>query len=1253
MRQVSSFSRKIYRVFLYTLAVVVVTSAVMLSVARILFPELTGYREQIELELGKYLEHKVHIDSMDARLVGLTPTLIFHNVHMFDDKKEIISFKEARLGIALLESIKQRNIVPLNFTIVGTVISINQSAAGRFSVQGVDVTDLQQGKDKTTATNEDLAGWLFKRSSISLQNSTIIWKQKNKNDQVRQFDKVNVTIRNEDNRHQLTGSLDLPSELGHKLELALDLHGDLLNPAQWKGVFHLKGKAVKIAELDILPEVKGMRVVSGITDCAVWGKWENGRISDLSGDVALYGFGLKKKKQKDITYVDILKGQLAWQGNSDNWSFGVSNLSYTTDGVHRPKIAIMARHNTSDVDQSTMLDVSLDYIRLDDLRKTILYTGLLDKKQARMLNKLSPAGEVRNLRVYAKSLKKELKHFEVTAVADKVDLAAWQEIPGVSGLSGNIKLTEQRGYFDLQSNAFKIDAPQILRSPLSLQHAKGIIKWENLAGNWQINTSGLELKNQDLDSRLDATITTSNAKHPVHLDIRVGVKDMDAKKVSNYLPIGIMPKNLVNWLDQLFIDGQLTQAGFAIHGDYQPLPFRRGKGNLQAYVQGKGMQLSLHDDWPQFSESDIGIVITDRGLDISNASGKLYNSDARQVNATIRNFSRPSVEVSGRVLGSLADAGEFLTNTPIAPGAKPFASKTKLLGDIETDVTLRIPLNDKTAKRQPFRFSGFTKFQDNHVYMSNNTLDVTNINGTVKFSDKSISSKWLKANIFGNKGKLKVRSSKPEGRFVISVDSKGRNSGANLYKRFPLPGVQRVKGRVPWKSSITLAHNSKGIAIPTRIRVKTNLAGVLIDLPEPFRKTRENNRNVTFDMLFTGPNKTESITQYGDRVAAHLEMDNSYTPARILRGELHLAAGKASLPKQNRLLVTGVLNDLAYSEWTKVIEEHVAVHKKKDKEPILHIPVIFDMGYLSIPFHKKTDKSSSKKRKAISPRLLPAMSGKIDRFFMDGVDLGMFKFSSHKDQHGLVFDKLELEATPFIMQGKGKWQYRRGDHITDFKAEMMTHNLGKMLRAFGFKAIIENGLARSNFDFRWEGAPYGFRFASLDGKMRFTIDDGNIIKVDPGAGRLLGLLSLTALPRRLLLDFRDMSEGMSFDKMTGTFAIRQGDAVTRDLKVEGPLADITITGRTGLHARDFDQTVIVTPQASGTLPVVGGLLGGTQVGAIVLLFERIFGSDVDKSLSSKYRITGTWDKPLIKRLDKPKSAEDDTATVEQAFDEAA
>ena len=148
--------------------------------------------------------------------------------------------------------------------------------------------------------------------------------------------------------------------------------------------------------------------------------------------------------------------------------------------------------------------------------------------------------------------------------------------------------------------------------------------------------------------------------------------------------------------------------------------------------------------------------------------------------------------------------------------------------------------------------------------------------------------------------------------------------------------------------------------------------------------------------------------------------------------------------------------------------------------------------------------------------------------------------------------------------------------------------------------------------------------------------------MEPGAGKLLGLLSITALPRRLALDFSDVfASGLSFDRLSGDYVLRDGDAFTNNLTLDGPTAKAVVVGRTGLGARDYDQTAVVTASIGNTLPVAGALAGGPAVGAAVWLLSKMFQKPLNDLSQGYYRITGSWDDPLI----EPVKAETEVANV--------
>ncbi len=142
------------------------------------------------------------------------------------------------------------------------------------------------------------------------------------------------------------------------------------------------------------------------------------------------------------------------------------------------------------------------------------------------------------------------------------------------------------------------------------------------------------------------------------------------------------------------------------------------------------------------------------------------------------------------------------------------------------------------------------------------------------------------------------------------------------------------------------------------------------------------------------------------------------------------------------------------------------------------------------------------------------------------------------------------------------------------------------------------------------------------------------------------MTSVAALPRRLSLDFSDVTDkGLSFDTIHGDFELREGNAYTSNLLLSGPAAEIGIAGRTGLGAHDYDQTAVVTGNLGSSLPAAGLLAGGPAVGAALLLFSQIFKEPLKGITRGYYRITGSWDKPVVERVDSAE-VKDAAATIE-------
>ena len=224
-------------------------------------------------------------------------------------------------------------------------------------------------------------------------------------------------------------------------------------------------------------------------------------------------------------------------------------------------------------------------------------------------------------------------------------------------------------------------------------------------------------------------------------------------------------------------------------------------------------------------------------------------------------------------------------------------------------------------------------------------------------------------------------------------------------------------------------------------------------------------------------------------------------------------------------------------------------------------------------------------------------------------------------------DLLESKSNDLTLTGSGDWQGIGSAGLSSFKLRFSAQDLGRMLAGLGFSGHVAGGQTLAEIDADWPGAPVEFALVRLHGRLKVWVGSGRFLELDPGAGRLFGLLSVRELPRRLALDFRDFFQtGMSFTEIRGNFSFDAGNAYTEGLKIKAPAADITVVGRTGLSARDYEQTALVSPKI-GVLPMVGAIAGGPAGAAAGFIAQRVL--EGERALGANYKITGSWEKPQV------------------------
>ncbi|MCD2517434.1 TIGR02099 family protein [Massilia sp. G4R7] len=237
-------------------------------------------------------------------------------------------------------------------------------------------------------------------------------------------------------------------------------------------------------------------------------------------------------------------------------------------------------------------------------------------------------------------------------------------------------------------------------------------------------------------------------------------------------------------------------------------------------------------------------------------------------------------------------------------------------------------------------------------------------------------------------------------------------------------------------------------------------------------------------------------------------------------------------------------------------------------------------------------------------------------------------------------NRLTLDSPDGQLKANGRWLTKDGKSTTSLNFGLDILDAGRLLDRLGFPETLRRGKGKMSGDIAWSGLPYALDIPSLSGQIEMNVESGQFLKQDPGAAKLLGVLSLQALPRLLKLDFHDVfSEGLAFDGISANAIIQRGVLRTENLKMHGVAATVLMDGTADIANETTNLRVVVIPEFNlGTGPLVYGLAVNPVIGIGSYLAQLFLRAPVMKALTYQMRISGPWKSPTIVKLDNPPPA---------------
>jgi uncharacterized protein YhdP len=235
--------------------------------------------------------------------------------------------------------------------------------------------------------------------------------------------------------------------------------------------------------------------------------------------------------------------------------------------------------------------------------------------------------------------------------------------------------------------------------------------------------------------------------------------------------------------------------------------------------------------------------------------------------------------------------------------------------------------------------------------------------------------------------------------------------------------------------------------------------------------------------------------------------------------------------------------------------------------------------------------------------------------------------------------KLNIDLPEGTLRSTGRWlAAREGSPLR--KSEMNfvldVRDAGALLTRLGTPEALRGGTGQLEGMVSWQGSPLSLHYPSLNGHLDVRMGQGQFLKADPGIAKLLGVLSLQALPRRLLLDFRDVfAQGFAFDSVQGDVTIVHGMANTRNLQIKGVNALVQLDGSVDIARETQNLHVQILPNLdAGTASLVAGLAVNPAVGLTAFIAQWLLQNPLSRASAQEFLVDGSWAEPRVTRVEK-------------------
>ncbi len=1254
---------------LLLLLTLIIIAALTLRFA--IFPHIDQYKEDIAHYVSTSMAQKVTIGDIVTGWDGLSPQVNLHNIDVFDAENRLALHLNKVETILSWWSIPRLQPRLSKLVVHNPALTIRRNADGSIYLAGIALA----GESKP-----DFINWLLHQRQVTVENAQVIWQDDLRKAPILSLNHFNLELQNPIlkglfGKHTFTLSA-FPS-VGSQQSITASgqfVGRDIANIKKWHGDFFVNLKQTDLTAYKPWIEYP-INMQSGVGNAKVWLTFSNSQIDSIKSQATIHQLAIITKYQTAPLIAQTFAGEVQWQNINNKQTISVNNMTLlTNNGLDIRNGSGYYAHSIKNKLPWIEADLHLNQFNLASLKAITTHFNLPSILQTQ-LNGLAPAGVLQAVNVHWEGTKNKAETYKFNSRFNQLGIQAFEKTPGFTGLTGSITADEAGGIVTLNSQNASLHFKDILRWPVPANRLTGDIKWFIKKDVVKIAAESLFISSPHLTGTLNATFDNNGIKGG-YLDLSGQFGKANAKFAPFYYPT-ILGEDTIHWLDTSILEGQANDIVLTVKGNLADFPYVNKQqqpdkklGIFKVTANISGAVLEYGTGWPVIDHLDIAMLFEGKRMLLNAKDGRIKGKKIIKSRAEIAQLDAdsPVLHIESEAEGLIADGISFVNESPVKEVTMGFTDALKTAGRGKLLLDLKIPLKNSNATK----YKGIYKISNGTVFANADIglPELNKINGSLTFSESGLAANNVSAEIFGSPAQFNLVTAADK---TILIKANGKISEVGIQKLVDSPITAHITGSANWSGEISIKKPLVNMS------VRSNLIGLAVQLPPPFNKSAQQELGFNLEKKQLNPNGDSININYGNVISAKILRSIQAGNLTFERGSIGINM-PATEPLQAGLSLIGKLDEIEVDDWLALLTQtttnqsshtvSLSMINKADifvrkldfsnrslnnlkvmaqpnatglkmavdaKEMLGDVEwqsadngkIIARLKRLSIPNEANNAvKAKTKTEFRKQAQAYPALDVVADSFEIGNKKLGTLNLNAFENGEDWVIQQLIISNPDSTLAVQGNWHNWTRNPNTSIVVSVNSSNIGKTLMRFGQPDTVKGGIAKLDGILSWNGSPHEFDITRLDGNLTFEANSGQVLKVQPGVGRLFGLLTLQSLPRRLSLDFRDLfSDGFAFDKISASAKIDSGIMRSDDFFMTGPAAEAKIKGETNLKTETQQLKIKVTPHVSDGLSLAA-LVGGPIVGAAAFVAQKILKDPFNKIASTEYSISGTWDNPI-------------------------